>query len=398
MSVTNIQGPAQGDRCISSFPMAFVEAGSLPIIPVTLYFDETRQRWRKQPRVEWDRATTDLDVVEGWWRIWPEALPGISLRLTDLCVVDADTPEAVEEMKSLRMLGPHSKVVTANGGLHLVFAQPPEPISRFRWSEGVEVLGTSSLLTCYDLEALRFPYVAPRAVLPKMFWKPKEVGGDDSKRVPKIKRSAPHAVGAGAVEVASLIAALWELDAQDWRGDYFGWFQLATACQALGISKREFVRWSLTDPVYAADERAIGRIWDSATPRHGGAFYAACAQRGIRINEQSSLYLGHPLSAKTKVERQPTRNWQSRINTVCNTLRAKQDGDCLFWAGCRVAEVMIDTKKPIVSVARALLEAACPRLCREIGAAEVGRIITNAFHEVEKEELEVTATGLAEAK
>jgi hypothetical protein len=40
-----------------------------------------------------------------------------------------------------------------------------------------------------------------------------------------------------------------------------------------------------------------------------------------------------------------------------------------------------------------MLEAACPNLRKAIGADEVGRIITNAFHEVEKEELNVvTAT------
>ena len=48
---------------------------------------------------------------------------------------------------------------------------------------------------------------------------------------------------------------------------------------------------------------------------------------------------------------------------------------------------MIDTKKPALKVARALLEAACPNLRRALGADEVSRIITNAFHEVEKEEL-----------
>jgi hypothetical protein len=51
-----------------------------------------------------------------------------------------------------------------------------------------------------------------------------------------------------------------------------------------------------------------------------------------------------------------------------------------------MAEVMIDTKKPTLEVARALLEGACPKLHREIGPSEVSRIITNAFHHIEKEE------------
>ena len=35
------------------------------------------------------------------------------------------------------------------------------------------MLGTSCLLTCYDLEELKFPYVAPRAVLHEMFRRPR---------------------------------------------------------------------------------------------------------------------------------------------------------------------------------------------------------------------------------
>src|SRR5262249_40426712 len=142
---------------------AFVQAMQVPIIPVALRRDG--ERWRKQPLIGWDRATTDIDVVEGWWRQWPNALPGIPLRFTNLVVVDADRREGVDglaEVAGLRMLGPHSKIATPSGGLHMVFAQPPEPItSKFEWCRGVEVIGWSGLLTCYDLEALQFPRVAP---------------------------------------------------------------------------------------------------------------------------------------------------------------------------------------------------------------------------------------------
>jgi hypothetical protein len=63
-----------------------------PIVPVTLWFDEDRQQWRKQPRVAWDLATTDEATIEGWWQIWPDALPGIPLRLTNLCVLMLTLP------------------------------------------------------------------------------------------------------------------------------------------------------------------------------------------------------------------------------------------------------------------------------------------------------------------
>jgi hypothetical protein len=374
--------------------LAFVEAASLPIIPVTLWFDETRERWRKQPRVEWDLATTDEATIAGWWHQWPDALPGISLRKTKLVVVDADTPDAVEEMKALRMLGPHSKIATPNGGLHMVFAQPPEAVTKHRWCEGIEILGSLCLLTCYDLAALAWPDNCPtyrtklRAPLPEMFRKPR----GDSKRVPINKTREEHAPAQDAVMVAGLTDGLFAPDPEGWRGCHDEWLSLMNAAKWLGIAEDDFVQWSLGDPMYGADERVIRRKWRSLTPAHGGALYAALSAAGIKVDgAKRRLIDGLPLSAKTEGKvrtRQPTRNWLSRVNTVCDTLRGKQDADCLFWAGCRIAEVMIDTKKPIPSVARALLEAACPRLRKAIGVDEVRRIITNAFHEVEKEELQ----------
>ncbi len=380
-----------------SFSDLAAYTGIGPIIPVTLHFDEERSKWRKQPRVEWNRATTDLDVVDGWWRTWPDALPGIPLRLTDLCVVDADSAEGVAAVTGLGPLGPHSKVATPSGGLHLVFAQPPQPITKFEWMPGVEVLGTSCLLTCYDLEELLFPRVAPRAVLPEMFWKPREVGSRKREPINKDREEHTAAARADAVVVAGLTDGLFALDPIDWRGCHDEWLSLMNAAKWLGIAEDDFVQWSLGDPVYAADERVIRRKWRSLSPAHGGALYAALSAAGIKIaGAKRSLIDGHPLPASSDAQgrkRQPTRNWQSRVNTVCDALRRKQDPDCLFWAGCRIGEVMIDTKKPKPSIARALLEAACPRLRGEIGAEEIRRIITNAFDEVESEELKLQPKG-----
>jgi hypothetical protein len=182
--------------------------------------------------------------------------------------------------------------------------------------------------------------------------------------------------------------------ATDWRGEYDEWFHLAGACQAVGISKAELTRWSLTDPVYSADRRAVERIWDSAHALHGGAFYKALAERGIKVPaaNRSSLYPRLPLPAiqpsSGPARRQPTRNFKSRVNTVLDALWAKQDPDCLFWAACRIGEVMMELKKPTLKVAEMLLEGNCPKLRKAIGADEVRRIISNAFHHVEKEELE----------
>jgi hypothetical protein len=281
----------------------------------------------------------------------------------------------------------------------MVFAQPPESITKFEWMPGVEILGTSCLLTCYDLEALRFPYVAPRAILPKMFRKPRDECGfrvedgfitrDEGERpnkVPIKKSRAEHV--ATTTDVATLTDALFALDPVDWRGCHDEWLSLMNAAKWLGIAENDFVAWSLGDPVYAADERVIRRKWGSLTPTHGGALYAALSGAGIKIAAKCPLIDGHHSQQLRDQDPKPTHgDWRVRFNGLLDALRAKPDPDMLFWAGCRVAEMMVELRKPKPSVARALLEGACPRLRRELGGGEVERIITNAFHHIEKEEL-----------
>jgi hypothetical protein len=371
-----------------------VEVTQTPIIPVTLHFDETRQRGRKQPRVEWDRATTDEAAIAEWWRVWPDALPGIPLRMTNLCVVDADSAEGVAEVTALRMLGPHSKVATANGGLHMVFAQPAEPIGKFVWSPGIEVLGTSALLTCYDLEALRFPYVAPRAVLPEMFWKPKAECGwkvedgfmvegrksgsvsEAPTRYPRIKRREER----DATHLADLTAALWEMDPVDWRGDYDGWFGLLVACQAAGISKREWLKWCASDPVYAADGGAVERMWDAAKPRHAGALYKALSERGIRIGNERSLYSEVPRRPT------PTRNLQDRTRYHIAYFNRSPSEQRLFDVACSFAEMVAEGRLKI-GMAQKLLWNNLTRFRKSIGDDEFQRTIANAFRHVEEKML-----------
>jgi hypothetical protein len=145
----------------------------IPTIPVRVWQEEGR--WRKQPLAEWDQATIDEDQIERWWRRWPDALPGIPLAAVGWAVIDVDDvgdPAWIETFTPMRMLGPHSKVRTPSGGMHYVFAQPDPPISKMKWSTGVEILGTSCLLTVYDVDAILFTRVAPRAILPEVFRKP----------------------------------------------------------------------------------------------------------------------------------------------------------------------------------------------------------------------------------
>ena len=352
-------------------PIEFVEASRVPIIPVALSFDETRGKWLKTPLLPWTDATTDEEILDRWWQRWPDARAGIPLRLVDWAVVDADGAEGIAALGVLGCLGPHSVIATPSGGQHQVFAQPPTPITKLRWCEGVEILGSSCLLTAYDLEELMFPHVAPRAILPKMFWKPK--GEEYPQGNPKInsrKRGADSVSVAVTVEVATLTAALWQCDPCDWRGEYDAWFQFATACRFLGVARAEFVKWSTSDPYYAADARQIERIWNSAKPAHGGAFWRALSERGIKLTDDRSsggplpsVYLGVPLGPspkpKPKFAPAPTRDLRHRTGALLAWLAREPSEPTLFRVACVFAEMVAEGRIK-VGVATRLLEIGRP--------------------------------------
>ena len=69
--------------------LAFAEAG-MAIIPVRVFRDGDRLRKRPHIKAWRERASTDVEVVAGWWREWPEAVPGIVLEHCGLVVVDCD--------------------------------------------------------------------------------------------------------------------------------------------------------------------------------------------------------------------------------------------------------------------------------------------------------------------
>jgi hypothetical protein len=166
--------------------------------------------------------------------------------------------------------------------------------------------------------------------------------------------------------VANLTEALRQMDPVDWNGEWDRWFQLLMGCKFVGISLADFIEWSTRDPDYANDAGEIARQWRSVEPRHGGAFYAALKAKGIKVTNPS----GSPFKPSSTI------NWWTRFNSVLNKLRAKQDGDMLFWAGCKVAEIMADTGKPTPSVAIDLLASAVsPAIKRD----EAVRVIGNAF-------------------
>jgi hypothetical protein len=354
--------------------LAFADA-NFPIIPVRVYRDG--ERWRKQPMVGWDLATTKEITIRSWWSDWPDALPAIPLKKTNLCAVDADKREGVDGVAAvtgLGPLGPHSRIATPSGGLHLVFAQPPEPITKLDWCEGVEVLGTSCLLTCYDLDELRFPFVAPRAVLPEMFRKPRverravvrnliNKGGQETRYIPQ-----------GHVLAADLTAALRKMDVRDWRGEHDDWFALMAACAYYGIARDDFVAWSISDPHYASDGALIRRKWRTLKPKHGGALMAALKARGIKVKRAGGGLIDEvPLKARV-------RDWRSRFDGIRDWLRDHPGEQNLFNASCFVAEIA-----PHTANVKALLLQVCAAngLTKLLGVEGCRKTIERGFARIE---------------
>jgi len=367
---------------------ALAHAG-IPTIPVRVWHDG--DKWRKRPLADkWDEATTDCEVLARWSRQWPEALPGVPLERVGWVAIDVDADDAAfwEVWEGLGPRGPYSKIQTVSGGWHFVFAQPPEQITRFKWTEGVEILGTASVLTVYDVEEILFPRVAPRAILPEVFRKPYA----RSHVCPIKKReaaTAPQRDGAD-VDVADATAALWKMDPCDWCGDYDGWFHLAGACKAVGISRREFVRWSGGDPLYAADGRTVARIWDSAIGAHGGALWAALATWHIRVsakpNAKRTLYPEVPHGATERsgaTEGPPALpDLRDQSRRLIAWLNAAPSEDRLFRVGCVFAE-----RGMLREVALSVLKSNCAALRRALGDAEFSRTIENAFRHVEEKQI-----------
>jgi hypothetical protein len=360
----------------------------IPILPVKVWHDG---RWKKEPLVGWDEATTDEPQIERWWRKWPDALPGIPLRKVDWVAIDVDAEDCLQFWdiwNGLGPRGPYSKIQTPSGGWHFLFAQHPQhPISKFQWCDGVEILGSSCLLTVHDIQEVLFPHVAPRAWLPKVFWEPWPSHERDARHdEDPIKNREEVAARKEGTEVADATAA-WQLDARDF-GNYHDWFALMVGAKFVGISQREFLRWSATDPDYAVDARRNERMWEACDPQHGGGFYAALAVRGIRlgssgkgVGKHSPVFNRVPDVAGAPAVSQAGPDLRRQSRRLIDWLNQQPTEDRLFYVGCVFAE-----RGMAQDVAFALLKSNCASLRKSLGADQFKRQITRAYAHIKSKE------------
>jgi hypothetical protein len=348
-------------------------AAGLAVIPVHLY--RRGERWCKDPLIkDWrNRASADARMVQGWWRQFPFAVPGIVLARCGLVIVDADRhpgkPDGVAALAVLDGLPPHPVIATRGGGEHHYFRQPDPPISFGRWLGG-EVLGTSKFAVAY---AMIDPALAPALPAGLLRALPKQEARGPSSNV-------VLSIYIGEVEGAT--AALRKLKPCAWNGRHDEWFALLMGAKAAGVACDDFVDWSTQDPEYADDAEIIRVKWNSIEPRHPGAFFKALKDAGIKLRHSNNNNAEHHVPAEGNHSgsvKPSRRDWRLHLGDILRALERKQTEPMLFWSGCRVAEIFAEAGKPKVEVARGLLEGACPKLIKEIGIPEVRRTIANAL-------------------
>jgi len=119
----NVQPPRMGNL---SAALCLALSG-LSIFPARVSRNSGPNRWNKCPLVaRWQqKATTDPQQIQKWWRHHPTAVPGIELGRAGLVVIDADRhggPDGVQALASLIAEYGHFPAgpvtVTAGGGNH----------------------------------------------------------------------------------------------------------------------------------------------------------------------------------------------------------------------------------------------------------------------------------------
>jgi len=110
-------------------------------------------------------ATTNGEVIAGWWKRWPDANLGLANgRTSGMVVVDVDPPEGEHSLTRLRDAGyelPETAMVrTGSGGFHLYYAAPGIPVG----NTAGRLPGVSLELPGIDLRAEGGYVVAPPSV------------------------------------------------------------------------------------------------------------------------------------------------------------------------------------------------------------------------------------------
>jgi hypothetical protein len=207
---------------------------------------------------------------------------------------------------------------------------------------------------------------------------------EDNKRYRNSVVSIPQ--GHSPVVVGDLTAALWKLDACEWR-DHDAWLGLMTACQYEGIRCEDFVKWSISDPDYKDDAEEIRQRWLTLKAGHGGALRAALKAKGIEVGTHA---VEVPLTSSSAAGRHHNKSVGDRLIGACVSFKRNPTERNLFSHACLIAEIVHQyglvptyyrTAKPYME----LLAGAAfqTELWKRLGPDGCRRSIANAFAHVE---------------
>jgi hypothetical protein len=276
---------------------------------------------------------------------------------------------------------PQTRAHQTQRGLHLLFKHAPGlRCSTSKIAEGVDVRADFGYAIFWPREGLPFE---DHPICEWPDWLLREANGEGlATWYPSTSSVIPH----DPALVADCTTALWEMNAEDWRGKHDQWFELLMGCKYVGISLADFTEWCVSDPEYADDAELIQRKWHSVEAKHGGAFWRELSRRRIRLgkgkgdNERAEVPNGKPKSTFT-----PSRNPDARLNYIANKISENPTEPALFSWACLAAEIVHECKRKPSQIMR-LLEGAAriSPLWETLGREGIRRTISNAFWKVEE--------------
>jgi hypothetical protein len=276
---------------------------------------------------------------------------------------------------------PQTRAHETQRGLHLLFSHTPGlRCSTSKIAEGVDVRADGGYAIWWPATGRQIED-HPICEMPE--WLLREAGLGLDTWYPKTGIIIPttHHPPDPAL-AADCTAALWEMNAEDWRGKHAQWLELLIGAKHVGISLAEFTAWCITDAQYADDADSIQRQWHSVVTAHGGAFWRELSKRRIRLGQGDNERFGVPNALpKSKLSaHQPSRNPDARLNHISAEISENPTERALFSWSCLAAEIVHECKRKPSQIMR-LLEGATMStpLWETLGREGVRRTIGNAF-------------------
>ena len=162
--------------------------------------------------------------------------------------------------------------------------------------------------------------------------------------------------------------ALGQLDVTQYRS-YGDWLRLMMACRVAGIDREDWIKWCISDPLYADAASEVERLWDNLKVDRITGWALRVEIRLAQL--QKGICPKHPMQGTTSEVplRAKTRDLQQRVSSILRVVRDEPSG---FWASCVMREIIAEGRiNPNIAVS----------LLR--GAGVDRRVIAAAFLTVE---------------